>query len=94
MKRKEIIKKLTAFRSYSDKMSDDLFDLSIKILDITGALESKSRTSEEDALYAKLSDLTQIIMKATLNSNKYNESLINDYMPVLKSLSSDSEWRD
>ena len=95
LKRKEIIERLSRFRACGDRLSDDLYNLSMKVLNITSELEVKPvLTNEEREIFDKLSALTQPIMQATLNSNEYNKSMLKDYTSVIKSLSLDSEGRE
>ncbi|PPE50885.1 hypothetical protein [Escherichia coli] len=92
LKRKEMIEKLAKFRAAADKMSEDVYNISLKILSITSDLEHKSdKTPEEFAIYERLSELSNSIINASLNANAYNRSMWEDYTSVIKSLSSDSD---
>lgn len=95
LKRKDIIERLSRFRACGDQLSDDLYELSMNVLSITNELEVRNDlTPEEQAIFDKLRALTQPIMKATLDADKYNRSMLKDYTSVIKSLSSESEGRD
>lgn len=95
LKRKEIIERLSRFRACGDQLSDDLYNISMEILNITSELESRDDlTPEECEIFKKLSALTQPIMQASLNSDKYNKSMLKDYTSAIKSLSLESEGRE
>lgn len=94
LKRKDMIERLSRFRACGDQISDDLYNLSLKILNITSELETKSAREEishdEEAILLKLQELTEQILRSSLNADKYNKSLLKDYSSVIKSLSSES----
>ncbi|EHJ7977362.1 hypothetical protein QSZ85_000652 [Escherichia coli] len=95
LKRKEIIERLSRFRSRGDQLTEDLYNLSMAVLGIASELESKqNRTPEEEVIFEKLRGVTQQILKASTNADSYKKSMLKDYTSVIKNLSIGSEGID
>jgi len=85
--KQQMIERLSKFRAASDKINDDLNDLSEKILSIYQLVVAKPElTHEEEVIVGNLRGLIDPILKTIVDSQKYNESLLKNYTPVIKAL--------
>lgn len=83
----EMIDNLARFRESGDKLSDDVFELSSLLLNISAELEQKAdKTAEERVILEKISSSSELIVKSIMHANEYNNSMWVDYMPVIKHL--------
>ncbi|MDF7789595.1 hypothetical protein CG435_10845 [Pantoea ananatis] len=83
----EMITHLSRFREAGDKLSEDVFELSSLLLNISTELEKKgNKNPEEQEIYDKISSNTNLILKSILHANEYNNTLWEDYSPVIKLL--------
>lgn len=83
----EMIDSLSRFRAAGDKLSEDVFELSSLLLSISSELERKAdKTDVEQAIYDKIASKVELILRATLNANDYNDSMWKDYTSVIKQL--------
>lgn len=83
----EMIDHLARFREAGDKLSEDVFELSSLLLDISSGLEKKeNRSVEEQEIYERITSNTTLILKSILHANEYNNTLWVDYSPVIKHL--------
>ncbi|EOA4402464.1 hypothetical protein ACTWBQ_000011 [Citrobacter amalonaticus] len=93
--KKEILESLSKFRGASDKLSDDIFNLSSKILRVLESLpKPKDRTPEMDMVYQQLNDMVNDVLQSSLDANSYNESLYKDYTKAVKKISVAKEISD
>jgi hypothetical protein len=89
LSKKEAIEHLSRFRTASDKINDDLTNLSSKFLNMLTDLENKpDKTPEEQTICLKLGTLVEDVFKGIVSSNEYNNSLWKDYTKVIKALGS------
>ncbi|HDG1688507.1 TPA: hypothetical protein PFE28_004513, partial [Kluyvera cryocrescens] len=88
---KQMIEHLSRFRDAGDKLSEDIYNISMRIFDIISEAEARENKSEgEEALLSRLRGMSEIIMSSALDSNKYNDSMWKDYTRVIKSLGANS----
>ncbi|CNI04378.1 hypothetical protein [Yersinia ruckeri] len=92
LSKKEAIEHLSRFRAASDSINDDLTNLSSKLLNMLTDLENKlDKTPEEQAICLKLGTLVEDVIRGTISSNEYNNSLWKDYTKVIKALGSSTD---
>lgn len=83
----EMIDHLARFREAGDKLSEDVFELSSLLLNISSELELKPNKSEEElAIFEKIASNSDLIVNSIMNANDYNNTLWVDYTPVIKHL--------
>ena len=83
----QMIEKLANFRATGDKLAEDVFDISEKIISIVEYLQAKAdKTDSENETYSKLTELSQILLSSILDADKYNQSMWKDYTQVIKNL--------
>ncbi|EMF5054506.1 MULTISPECIES: hypothetical protein [Serratia] len=89
---KQMIEHLSRFRDAGDKLSDDIFNLSLKILDIINEAEGRAnRTDEDSVILAQLKNMSEMLISSTLDANAYNNSMWKDYTKVIKALGNSTE---
>lgn len=83
----EMIDSLARFRESGDKLSEDVFELSSLLLNISSELERKENKSEEEkVIFDNIASNAELIVNSILHANEYNNTLWVDYTPVIKSL--------
>lgn len=92
---KQMIERLVSFRTSSDKVNDDLIDLSQKVLLILEDMTSfKDMSEREERIYRKLSELVEPILEGIIDSQNYNESMWGDYTNVVKALGASNDVKN
>lgn len=82
-----MIDSLARFREAGDKLSDDVFELSSLLLNISSELEQKpEKTAQELVILERISSSSELIVQSIMHANEYNNSLWVDYTPVIKHL--------
>lgn len=90
-----MIERLVSFRTSSDKVNDDLIDLSQKVLLILEDMTSfKDMSEREERIYRKLSELVEPILEGIIDSQNYNESMWGDYTNVVKALGASNDVKN
>lgn len=86
---KQMIEHLSKFRDAGDKLSEHIYDISIKIFEVIADLQARQNRSEgEEQTLRKLSDLSELLLSSAVDSGKYNQSMWHDYTKVIKALGS------
>ncbi|MDT7011996.1 hypothetical protein [Enterobacter cancerogenus] len=89
-----LLEHLSNYRAASDKVVEDIYELSEKILPIISELMVKpDKTEFEQQIANKLSALTEKFIVASLNAHDYNRSVWKDYKKVINALDSSNEER-
>lgn len=84
---KKMIEHLARFRDAGDKLSEDVFGIALKIFEIIAEIEAKNEIAEgEAAVLSKLKGMSEMLLRATLDANEYNDSMWKDYTKVIKAL--------
>lgn len=87
LKNTAVIDHLAEFRRAGEKLSEDVFELSSLLLDISTKLEKKAdRSEDEKAIYKEITSNAELIVKSILHANEYNNSIWVNYTPVIKHL--------
>ncbi|EKS7780420.1 hypothetical protein ACOGYP_001825 [Edwardsiella piscicida] len=93
--KKEIIESLSRFRNASDKLSDDIFNLSSKILAVLENIpHSDQRSPELESVAHQLNEMVSDVLQSTLDANTYSQSLFKDYTKAVKKISAVKEISD
>lgn len=86
---KQMIEHLSKFRDAGDKLSEDIYNISLRIFAVIDAIQSRENRSEgEELILSQLSGMAELLMSSALHSNDYNRSLWDDYTKVIKALGS------
>lgn len=93
--RSVLLEHLSNYRAASDKVVEDVYELSEKILPLISELRAKpDKTDFEQQLSDNLNALTEKFIRASLNAHDYNRSLWKDYKKVINALDSSNEERN
>lgn len=93
--KKKMIEHLASFRAASDRVNDDLSDLSQKILLILDEVSKFENINErEEKVRNSLSALVEPIMNGIIHSHEYNNSMWNDYTQVVKTLGASNDVKN
>lgn len=93
--KKEILESLSRYRNASDKLSDDIFNLSSKLIGIIESFPAHDvRTPEVEAAYQQVAGMLSDVLQATLDANQYTDSLYKDYTKAIKRISAAKEISD
>lgn len=88
---KQMIERLTKFRDAGDKLSDDIYNISLHIFDIIKDADARQNKDEaENETIKKLKNMIELLMQSSLDSYHYNQSMWDDYTTVIKSLGENS----
>ncbi|QGW86780.1 hypothetical protein EAAEB30_08815 [Enterobacter asburiae] len=86
---KQMIEHLSKFRDAGDKLSEDIYKISVRISEVIDGIQSREDRSEgENIVLQQLTSMSELILASALHSNDYNKSLWKDYTKVIKALGS------
>lgn len=92
MTNKDMIKSLSRFRDAGDKLSSDIHDISFRIIDLITEMEMRDKDGELDnaarGMLMRLRHMTHFLSLCAEDSEKYNQSMQNDYIRVIEALGS------
>ncbi|CDZ82741.1 hypothetical protein I5373_02790 [Citrobacter koseri] len=84
---KQMIEHLSRFRDAGDKLSEDIYNISIRIFDLISETEARENRSEgEDLMLSRLKQMIDLLLASSNDSHNYNESMWKDYTKVIKAL--------
>ncbi|MGU3521813.1 hypothetical protein ACLBW2_01720 [Enterobacteriaceae bacterium C23F] len=93
--KKEILESLSRFRNAGDKLSDDIFNLSSKILAVLESIpHADQRSPELESVTRQLNEMVSDVLQSTLDANTYSQSLFKDYTKAVKKISAVKEISD
>jgi hypothetical protein len=88
---KQMIEHLANFRDAGDKLSEDIYKISMRIFDLISETEARvGRTEGEDMVLSSLRNMIELLLQSALDSHNYNDSMRKDYTKVIKALGSKS----
>ncbi|MBW7622343.1 hypothetical protein LDJ78_23945 [Citrobacter portucalensis] len=84
---KQMIEHLSRFRDAGDKLSEDIYNISMRIFELISETEARENRSEgEEAMLSRLKQIVELLLSSALDSHNYNESMWKDYTKVIKAL--------
>lgn len=88
---KQMIEHLSKFRDAGDQLSEDIYEITMRIFELINQTEAlENRSADADVMLSSLKNMVELLLKSSLHSNIYFESMRNDYTKVIKALGSKS----